>query len=110
MLRYCRHRALIDRPPPLFPEPAAPRAAPPRLACQPPRPCPQAREVSLAPPSGNKIAAIAHGMGSGGLAIDAMVIGYLGVPVDCRVERLFVLSHFFLHPGRSPEANLNVTL
>ena len=32
--------------------------------------------------SGNKIAASAHGMGSGGPTVDAMVIGRLGV--DCR--------------------------
>ena len=34
--------------------------------------------------SGNKIAASAHGMGSGGLAVDAMAIGCLGV--ERRVE------------------------
>ena len=44
--------------------------------------------------SGNKIAASAHGMGSGGLAADAMAIGCLGV--DRRGERFFVLSHFRL--------------
>ena len=37
--------------------------------------------------SGNKIAASAHGMGSGGLAVDAMAIGCLGV--ELRVERFF---------------------
>jgi len=37
--------------------------------------------------SGNKIAVSAHGMGSGGLAVDAMAIGCLGV--DRRVERFF---------------------
>ena len=37
--------------------------------------------------SGNKIAAIAHVMGSGGLAVDAMAIGCLGV--ERRVERFF---------------------
>ena len=37
--------------------------------------------------SGNKIAASAHGMGSGGLAVDAMAIGCLGV--ERRVERFF---------------------
>ena len=43
--------------------------------------------------SGNKIAASAHGMGSGGLAVDAMAIGCLGV--ERRVERFFfILSHF----------------
>ena len=43
--------------------------------------------------SGNKIAASAHGMGSGGLAVDSMAIGCLGV--ERRVERFFILSHFF---------------
>ena len=37
--------------------------------------------------SGNKIAVSAHGMGSGGLAVDAMAIGCLGV--DRRVELFF---------------------
>jgi hypothetical protein len=37
--------------------------------------------------SGNKIAASAHVMGSGGLAVDAMAIGCLGV--DRRVELFF---------------------
>ena len=37
--------------------------------------------------SGNKIAASAHGMGAGGLAVDAMAIGCLGV--ERRVERFF---------------------
>jgi len=41
--------------------------------------------------SGNKTAASAHGMGSGGLAVDAMTIGCLGVE---RYERFFVLCHF----------------
>jgi hypothetical protein len=49
--------------------------------------------------SGNKIAASAHGMGSGGSAVDAMAIGCLGV--ERRAERFFsylaiteVLGHF----------------
>ena len=42
--------------------------------------------------SGNKIAASAHDMGSGGLAFEAMAIGCLGV--ERRGERFFVLSHF----------------
>ena len=42
--------------------------------------------------SGNKIESSAHGMGSGGLAVDAMAIGCLGV--ERRGERFFVLSHF----------------
>jgi hypothetical protein len=42
----------------------------------------------------NKIEASAHGMGSGGLAVDAMSIGCL--VVDRRGERFFVLSHFCL--------------
>ena len=37
--------------------------------------------------SGNEIAASAHGMGSGGSAVDAMVIGCLGV--ERRAERFF---------------------
>ena len=37
--------------------------------------------------AGNKIEASAHGMGSGGSAVDAMVIGRLGV--DRRAERFF---------------------
>ena len=37
--------------------------------------------------SGNKIAVSAHGMGSGGLAVDAMAIGCLGL--ERRVERFF---------------------
>jgi hypothetical protein len=49
--------------------------------------------------SGNKIAASAHGMGSGGLAVDAMVIGCLGV--DHRGERFFVLLHFCDHSTRN---------
>ena len=40
----------------------------------------------------NKVAASAHGMGSGGLAVDAMAIGCVGV--ERRGERFFVLSHF----------------
>ena len=45
--------------------------------------------------SGNKITASAHDMGSGGSAVDAMVIGCLGV--KRRAERFFfVLSHFFV--------------
>jgi hypothetical protein len=43
--------------------------------------------------SGNKIAASAHGMGSGGLAVDAMAIGCLGV--ERRVERFFSYSAIF---------------
>jgi hypothetical protein len=42
--------------------------------------------------SGNKIAASAHGMGSGGLAVDAMAIGCLGV--ERRVD-LGLRSGFF---------------
>ena len=42
--------------------------------------------------SGNKTAASAHGMRSGGLAVDAMAIGCLGI--DRRGERFFVLDHF----------------
>jgi hypothetical protein len=42
----------------------------------------------------NKIEASAHGMGSGGLAVDAMAIGCL--VVDRRGELFFVLSHFCL--------------
>jgi len=41
--------------------------------------------------SGNKTAASAHGMGLGGLAVDAMAIGCLGVE-RCG-GRFFVLSH-----------------
>ena len=41
--------------------------------------------------AGNKNAASAYGMGSGGLAVDAMAIGCRGV--DHRGERFFVLSH-----------------
>ena len=37
--------------------------------------------------SGNNLAASAHGMGAGGLAVDAMAIGCLGV--ERRVERFF---------------------
>ena len=51
--------------------------------------------------SGNKIAASAHGMGSGGLAVDAMAIGCLGV--DRRVERFFsylAISGAFFPRGR----------
>ena len=44
--------------------------------------------------SGNKIAASAHGMGSGGLAVDAMAIGCLGV--ERRVERFFSYLAIFL--------------
>ncbi len=46
----------------------------------------QARDAS------NKNAASAYGKGAGGLAIDAMVIGCLGV--DRRGRRFLVLSHF----------------
>jgi hypothetical protein len=42
--------------------------------------------------SGNKTAASAHGMRSGGLAVDAMTIGCLGI--DRCGERFFVLDHF----------------
>ena len=47
-------------------------------------------------------------MGAGGLAVDAMVIGCLGV--ERRVERLFVLSHFyrFFCLGHSKECSLYV--
>ena len=41
---------------------------------------------------GNKAAASAHGMGSGGLAVDAMAVGSLGV--ERRVERSFALHSF----------------
>ncbi len=41
--------------------------------------------------SGNKIAASAHGMGSGGLAVDAMAIGCLGVE---RFREPFLKWHF----------------
>jgi hypothetical protein len=44
--------------------------------------------------SGDKITASAHDMGSGYLAVDAMVIGCLGV--ERRMERFFILSHFLL--------------
>ena len=50
--------------------------------------------------SGNKIAASAHGMGSGGLAVDAMAIGCLGV--ERRVERFFsylAISSWYLVLG-----------
>jgi len=48
---------------------------------------------------GNKIAASAHGMGSGGSAVDAMVIGCLGV--DRRAERSFsYLAIFALLPSQ----------
>jgi len=46
--------------------------------------------------SGNKIAASAHGMGSGGLAVDAMAIGCLGV--ERRVERFFSYFAIFSDP------------
>ena len=42
--------------------------------------------------SRNKITVSAHVMGSGGLAVDAMAIGCLGV--ERRGERFFVLCHF----------------
>jgi hypothetical protein len=42
--------------------------------------------------SGNKTEDSAHVMGSGGLAVDAMAIGCLGV--DRCGERFFVLNHF----------------
>jgi hypothetical protein len=41
---------------------------------------------------GKKIAASAHGMGSGGSAVDAMVIGCLGV--ERRAERFFRTEPF----------------
>ena len=41
--------------------------------------------------SGNKTAVSAHDMGSGGLEVDAMAIGCLGV--DRHGERIFALSH-----------------
>jgi len=44
--------------------------------------------------SGNKIAASAHGMGAGGLAVDAMAIGCLGV--ERRVERFFSYRAMFV--------------
>ena len=47
---------------------------------------------SSASDPGNKTASSAHVMGSGGLAVDAMAIGCLGV--ERRGERFFVLSHF----------------
>ena len=61
------------------------------------RPAPETRfsayvRRARARDSGNKIADSAHGMGSGDLAVDVMVIGCLGV--DRRGERIFVLSHF----------------
>jgi hypothetical protein len=43
--------------------------------------------ISRALDACNKIAASAHGMGSGVSAVDAMVIGYLGV--DRRADRFF---------------------
>ena len=46
--------------------------------------------------SGNKIAASAHGMGSGGLAVDAMAIGCLGV--ERRVERFFSYLAILFQP------------
>ena len=49
--------------------------------------------------SGNKIAASAHGMGSGGLAVDAMAIGCLGV--ERRVERFFSYLAIFRWSSRS---------
>ena len=50
--------------------------------------------------SGNKIAASAHGMGSGGLAVDAMAIGCLGV--ERRVERFFSYLAIFCLSRVSP--------
>jgi hypothetical protein len=47
--------------------------------------------VTVTIDSGNKIAASAHGMGAGDLAVDAMSIGCLGVD---RSERFFELSIF----------------
>jgi len=60
----------------------------------PARPRKQA-SLHTAADAGNKIAASAHGMGSGGSAVDAMVIGCLGV--ERRAERFFS-CHF---PGIS---------
>ena len=53
--------------------------------------------------SGNKIAASAHGMGSGGLVVDAMAIGCLGV--ERRVEQFFPYLEPFFRFFR-PEANV----
>ena len=43
--------------------------------------------------AGNKNAASAYGMGAGGLAVDAMAIGCLGV--ECSGRRFFVLTHLW---------------
>ncbi len=51
--------------------------------------------------SGNKIEASAHGMRSGGLAVDAMAIGCLGV--ERRVERFFSYLAIF-RPGQNSES------
>jgi hypothetical protein len=48
--------------------------------------------------SGNKSAASAHGIGSGGLAVDNMVVRCLGV--ETRGERFFALSHFARRSAR----------
>ena len=55
--------------------------------------------MAVVPDSCNKTMVSAHGMGSGGLAVDAMEIGCLGVE-HCG-ERFFVLSHFHPTPGSS---------
>ena len=60
------------------------------------RPCPGNQVFCICQPwtrdARNKNDASAYGMGAGGLAVDAMVIGCLGV--DRRGRRFFVLSHF----------------
>ena len=50
--------------------------------------------------SGNKIAASAHGMGSGGSAVDAMVIGCLGV--ERRAERFFSYLAILHYSSKKP--------
>ena len=52
----------------------------------------RARQAN-APNPGSKAATSAHGMGSGGLAVDAMVVGCLGAAR--RVERFFRTSLHF---------------
>ena len=82
------------------PAPHAHPAASKRLrnqrVCTPSLACPENTVFCIWQPcaldSGNKITASAHGMGSGGLPVDAIAIGCLGV--DRRGERFFVLSHF----------------
>ncbi len=99
---------LRQAPPPRTHAAAQTPAAHPRRTCAPctqerpehtrpyaPSRSPETRfsaYVSRARNSGNKIAASAHGMGSGGLAVDTMAIGCLGV--DHRLKLFFVLSHF----------------